>query len=419
MTNRPTAPELTAAVLADEYHGDPLAVYAELRGSAPIAWSENPPIWVLSTHADCLAVNRDTSTFSSRSGILAMEIGIVYDEPPTMMHTDPPEHTRLRRAVAEGFRPSRVKALEPAVRGHVRELVAELPMGEPFEVVGSLAAPLPLMVICELLGLPASDWRLFWEWSDSVIPGAAELSETEREQLQGGLEKKLRDHIATRRSEVAAGTVGDADMVSDLIQVDLDGGALDDNEVYILLNQLLIAGNETTRNLISGGLVALAERPDEWAALRSAVEAEDHGAVSMAIEELLRFTTPVVAFMRTATTDTVVGNQDVAAGEHLLMLWASANRDASVFGEDAEDLRIDRDPNPHLAFGFGAHFCVGAALARLEARVVLEEMAARFPALHLEGEVQRSPSTVIAGLGVATLRGSTSGAADPVAKRVP
>ena len=247
---------------------------------------------------------------------------------------------------------------------------------EPFDVVEKLSAPLPLMVICDLIGLPSSDWPLFWEWSDAVIPGAAQITDERRAELNGALESLLRRHIASRSG-----------LAADLLE-----RGLTDEDVYILLNQLLIAGNETTRNLLSGGLLALAQRPQQWALL-----VEDRSLVAGTVEEMLRWTTPVVSFMRTATRDVEVGRGTIRAGDPVLMLWASANRDSAEFGPDADEFRVERDPNHHLAFGFGPHFCVGAALARLEAAAALEAMLERFSTLRVAGEPRRSPSTVIAG----------------------
>ena len=166
----------------------------------------------------------------------------------------------------------------------------------------------------------------------------------------------------------------------------------------MFLIQLLVAGNETTRNLISGGLVALAENPDQWAALQA-----DRSLIPAAVEELLRWTTPVISFMRTATAATTIRGVEVAAGDPVLLVYASANRDEEVFGPDAGELRIDRHPNPHVSFGFGPHFCLGAALARLEGRVVLGQLLDRFDTLSLAGPVQRTPSPVIAGVRRASL----------------
>lgn len=375
--DRPTAAELTTAALdGDVARGDPHSIYARLREAAPVVWHEDPGIWILTRYADVLAVNRDTSTFSSTGGVIPLEIGIEYPSPPTMMHMDPPEHTRLRRAVAEGFRPSRIASLEARVAAHVEDLVGSLPVGETFDVVDALAAPLPVTVICELLGLAGEDRDLLRSASDAVIPGAGDFSDAERDDLNGRLEELLRAH-AVHGGGLAA---------------DLRAAGMDDEETYILINQVLIAGNETTRNLLAGGLAALAENPAQWARVR-----DDPGAVTPAVEEMLRFTTPVVSFMRTATRDVGLGGQLIRSGDPVLMLWASANRDPAEFGVDAGEFVVDRRPNHHLAFGFGAHFCVGAALARQEARLVLEALRARYATLEPAGAVVRTPSTVIAG----------------------
>jgi cytochrome P450 len=390
---RPTAPELTGPIFHDPFYADdPFPHYARLRAEAPLVWHEDPGIWVASTYADVLAVSRDPATFCSGQGIMAFEIGVEYPSPPTMMHTDPPEHTWYRQAVAVGFRPSRIRALEPGVRSRVQALVDALPAGESVDVVAELAAPLALMMICSLLGLPEDGWRTFLEWSDAAIPGAAPLSDERRAELMAESESVLREHIATRRR-----TAGE-DYVTDLVEARVDDRALDDDEIYMIVNQLLIAGNETTRNLLSGGLVALAEAPGEWQRLR-----ENPELVPSAIEELLRWTTPVVAFMRTATVDTELSGQRLYAGDPVLMLYASANRDEAEFGPTADRVDVGRRPNHHLAFGFGPHVCVGAALARLEGRVVLEALTERFGDLQVTGRVDRTPSGIIAGVHRAEL----------------
>jgi len=197
------------------------------------------------------------------------------------------------------------------------------------------------------------------------------------------------------------------DLVSVLATVGAEGDAgatpqyadrLSEAELAMFLIQLLIAGNETTRNLISAGLVALADHPEQWAALRA-----DRSLLPGAVEELLRWTTPVISFMRTATAPTTVRGRRIGEGDPLLLVYASANRDEDVFGADAGELRIDRHPNPHVSFGFGPHFCLGAALARLEARIVLNELLDRFGTLTPAGPVERSPSPVIAGVRHAPL----------------
>ncbi len=388
--------------------GDPFALYAELRRTAPVCWveQEGGGFWAVTTHPEVSSIGADPVGFCSSRGILVDEIGTVYDTPPTMMHTDPPQHTRYRRMVQPGFKPSMVRLMEAGVAAKASALISPIQSGAAFDVVESLSIPFPLQVICELLGVDGSQWPRFFEWSEAVIPGESERSESERAELQGEMWAYLVGVAEERR-----GSPGE-DLVSVLANVggetgDGAGGGgerggqtdqLSEAELAMFLIQLLVAGNETTRNLISGGLVALSERPDQWAALRA-----DRALVPGAVEELLRWTTPVISFMRTATAATVVRGQAVAEGDPVLLMYASANRDEEVFGADAGELRIDRHPNPHVSFGFGPHFCLGAALARLEARVVLGELLDRFKTLEPAGPVERTPSPVIAGVRHASL----------------
>ena len=392
MAARPTAPELTDP-LVDEafYAGDPFPHYARLRQEAPVVWHQPPDgaagWWVVSTHPEVLEVSRDPSRFRSGDGILTMEIGIEYPSPPTMMHTDPPEHTRYRKLVQPGFSPARIRALQEPLRALARRLLDEVPTGEAFDLVPALAEPYPVHVIADLLGIAEADRDRFVLWSDATIPGASDLSFDECMALMGEMQAFLMEAGRSRRG--SEGT----DLISVLANVEVDGERLDDDELLMFFNQLLVAGNETTRNMISGGLWALATNPDQWAALVA-----DASLVGPCVEEWLRWTTPVVAFMRTATADTELRGVPIAAGDPVLMLYAAANRDEAVFGADADRFRIARDPNPQLAFGFGAHFCIGAALARLEGRVLLEELLGRWRSLAPAGDVVRTGSAIIAGL---------------------
>jgi cytochrome P450 len=378
--------------------GDPFETYAELRRTAPVCWvdREGGGFWAVMTHPEVSSIGADPVGFCSSRGILTDEIGTTYDAPPTMMHTDPPQHTRYRRLVQPGFKPSMVRLMEAGVTAKAKALIDPIQRGETVDVVQALSIPFPLQVICELLGVDGSQWPRFFEWSEAVIPGESERSEEERAQLQAEMWGYLVGVAEDRRAAPAD------DLVSVLANVgdpEGDGGdQLSEAELAMFLIQLLVAGNETTRNLISGGLVALSERPDQWTALRA-----DRSLIPSAVEELLRWTTPVISFMRTSTAPATIRDQAIAEGDPLLLVYASANRDEEVFGADAGELRIDRHPNPHVSFGFGPHFCLGAALARLEARVVLSELLNRFASLDPAGPVQRTASPVIAGLRHAPL----------------
>ncbi len=386
--------------------GDPFELYAELRRTSPVCWvdREGGGFWAVTTHPEVSAIGADPVGFCSSRGILIDEIGTTYDAPPTMMHTDPPQHTRYRRLVQPGFKPSMVRLMEAGVTAKARALLDRIQAGEAFDVVSGLSIPFPLQVICELLGVDGSQWPRFFEWSEAVIPGESERSEEERGLLQIEMWEYLIGVAEERRKEPAE------DLVSVLANVGAPsqsrdgsdavdrGEQLSEAELAMFLIQLLVAGNETTRNLISAGLVALSERPDQWAALRA-----DRELIPTAVEELLRWTTPVISFMRTVTSATTIRGQAIAARDPVLLVYASANRDEDVFGSDPDRLRVDRHPNPHVSFGFGPHFCLGAALARLEARVVLGELLDRFESLTPAGPVERTPSPVIAGVRRAPL----------------
>jgi cytochrome P450 len=394
--SRPTVADAARLTDPELYSsGDPFALYAELRRTAPVCWVERDAgaFWAVNTHPEVSSMGADPGGFSSSRGILVEEIGTTYDDPPTMMHTDPPQHTRYRRLVQPGFKPSLVRLMEAGVTTKARALVDEIQSGQVVDVVPALSVPFPLQVICELLGVDGAQWPRFFEWSEAVIPGESERSEEERAALQLEMWEYLIGVAEQRRRAPAD------DLVSVLAGVGQGGGEeLSEAELAMFLIQLLVAGNETTRNLISAGLVALSTHPEQWAALRA-----DRSLVPGAVEELLRWTTPVISFMRTATSDCIVRGQPVAAGDPVLLIYASANRDEEVFGADADRFRIDRAPNPHVSFGFGPHFCLGAALARLEGRVVLGELLDRFSTISPAGEVERTASPVIAGVRQAPL----------------
>lgn len=381
---------LTDRLLAQNFPADnPFGVYAELRATNPVAWNATEGFWVASRHAEVMAVSTAPDLYCSGKGIITFEIGVEYPTPPTMMHTDPPDHTRYRALVQPAFGRKVVRTLDDSVRDAARILVDSLPLDEPLDIVAPLAVPLPIQVIAQLLGLPESEWDKVWEWSEASIPGTEIFNDVER---KNALNAEMYAELL-RLVEVARATPKE-DVISQLASVELDGDRLSNEELQMFLNQILVAGNETTRNTISGGLVAFAENPEQWNRLRA-----DRSLVNPAVEEILRWTTAVIYFMRTATADTVLGGQAIAAGDPVVMIYASANRDEAEFGPTADQFDIGRTPNHHVAFGFGAHFCLGAALARLEVAAVLESLLDRgVTRLELTGPVGFSASNIIAGV---------------------
>jgi cytochrome P450 len=381
--------------LTDQFLGvefsveDSTELFAELRARGPLLWNASQGFWVAPRHAEVMAVSTDPETYCSGKGILTFEIGAEYASPPTMMHTDPPEHTRYRSLVQPAFGRRVVKTLDDSVRDAATALVEQLPLDEPVDVVAPLAVPLPVQVIAQLLGLPEERWDDVWAWSEASIPGTEIYAdEARREALHAEMMAELMRLVGEAR------TAPKDDVISQLASVEVDGDRLTDDELAMFLNQLLVAGNETTRNTISGGLVALAENPDEWARL-----VQDRSLVPSAVEEILRWTTAVIYFMRTATRDVELGGEQVRAGDPIVMVYASANRDEAEFGPTAGAFDVGRTPNHHVAFGFGAHFCLGAALARLEVAAVLDALLDRgVTRLELAGPVGRSVSNIIAGV---------------------
>jgi cytochrome P450 len=386
MTATPRVHEpLTETVLQDGFFagelGDPWAHLAELRAKAPVSWNERGGYWVATQHAPVQQGSVNPERFCSKRGILVYEIGQTWDAPSTMMHTDPPEHTRYRQLIAPAFRPSRMRALEDRIRGHVSRLLDQIEPGAPVDIVEALNVPLPLLVICELLGVPWADWERFFEFSEVSIPGALDISEEERQAIRTSMIGYLREAVQSKAGTGAEDVFG---MLSD--------AGLSNEEIRMFAVQLLVAGNETVRNTLTAGLGAFADHPEQWQRLRA-----DRSLLGSAIEEVLRWATPVIYFMRTAVDDTEFFGAEIAAGDPVVMLYSSADRDEHAFGPTAGEFDIGRSPNPHVAFGFGAHYCVGAALARQEIAAVLDGMLDRYASIERAAAPVYSRSSIIHG----------------------
>ncbi len=389
------APEELWAPLDDPafWAGDPAPHLARLRREAPVLWNPTAGYWALAHHADVMKVSRDPAIFCSSQGILATEIGVTYPVPPTMMHTDAPDHSRHRTLVQPGFAPHVTRALEAHVHAHAAACVDRLAVDEPIDFTATVAVPFPVAILRALLGLEHVDDARVLRWSDAASPGSSSMTAEAIDAARADQRTTLLAATVARR-----GATGD-DLTTALANAEIDGDRLTDDEIVTFQNQLLVAGNDTTRHMISGGMAALATHPEAWACLRA-----EPALVPSAVEEWLRWTTPIIGFLRTATRPTELGGVAIAAGEPVLMLYASANRDEAVFGPTAGEFRIDRTPNPHVAFGFGPHVCLGAALARLGGRALLEALLERFATVELAGKVARIESSTIAGIRSLPLR---------------
>ena len=366
---------------------------AEQLRSCPVRWHDEGKFWALLGHADVQEVSRDPKRFRSGGGVLMSDRGREIAAQDSILYLDPPRHAEHRKLVNRAFTPRRVAELEPRIRALTVELLDAIDPTHPVDLVDALTAPLPLLVIAELLGIPAEDRGDFRRWSDAIMEAATDLNE---ENALAALElfTYFETHLDAREKQPAD------DLLTALVQAEVDGERLSRQDQLGFCMTLLVAGNETTRSLMTGGLLALAEAPDQRARL-----AADRSLVPGAVEEMLRWVTPIMAMCRTATLDTTVGGAaigdnrmgatELSEGDYLVMVYGAANRDESVFGADAGSFDIARSPNPHLAFGFGEHFCIGAPLARLEARVLLDELLQRWPNYQVVGPVIRPSSTLL------------------------
>jgi len=372
--------------LSPQHRADPGAAFAALRDAGGVHHDEAHDLWVLTRHADVLAAARDTATFSNQTSAsgqirLCPQARALLAAGPrpvdTLLTIDPPAHTEIRRIVNEAFKPSRVAAMEPMVRAIAAELAEALDTGGPVEVMEAMAVPLPMRVISRILGVPEDEFPVFKRWSDDIAAGlSADLSDEEQVAAARSRIEFYEYLLAT--CEDRRQTPRD-DVLSDLANLRrADGSALSDGELCSIAVQLLVAGNETSTNLLGSVLFHLA-RNGLWPAIVA-----DPGLAPAAVEEALRIESPVQALYRRTTADATVNGTTIPAGERVHLVWASANRDPAVFGEP-DRFRLDRpELRTHLAFGFGPHYCPGAPLARLQGRVALEELAERYPRLDVD-----------------------------------
>jgi cytochrome P450 len=362
------------------------------------------PFWALTRYEDVVWVSRQPRRFVSSKRLVVNP-----DNPPSeaggdvhmLINMDPPEHGAFRRLASGFFTPRALARLESRIHAIADEIldgIADRGGARECDFVSEVAAKLPLAVIAELLGVPREDWPLLVRWSDQVVGNA------DPEYQRGGtagetLERAqfaLFEYFALLAEERRARPKDD--LVSLLARAEIDGRRLSTHDLLSYFFLLVAAGNETTRNAASGGLMALLESPDELARLQ-----RDPSLLPGAVEEILRWTSPIVHFCRTATEDVELRGVRIRAGESIAMFYPSANRDESVF-DDAQRFRIDREPNPHLAFGIGEHFCLGAHLARMELRGLFAQLLARMTDGEIVGPVSRLRSATVGGFKALPVR---------------
>jgi len=382
---------LDPAVLADPY-----PVFRSLREGDPVHWDPEQGFWALTRYADVLTALREVATFSSAiHGERTSKDGLT--SAGWFVFQDPPNHTRLRALVNAAFTPQMVQALRPRVQAIVDGLLDRAADARRLDVVADFGFPLPAIVIAELLGVPSADRERFRSWSadlaavGGLVRMAADRADRVRRARESGeeLNAYFRDIVRERRRSPRD------DLVSRLTTVDTGERALDETEIVDTCVLLLFAGHETTTNLVGNGVLALLQHPDELRRLRT-----DPNLIGAAVEELLRYDSPVQARVRVARHDVELGGRRIAAGDRVMALLGAANRDPDRF-LDPDRLDLSRPDNRHVSFGYGIHFCTGAALARLEGAVAIGSLVRRFPRLELE-------QTVLGWRKTLTLRGLTA-----------
>lgn len=381
---------------ADTYaNGHPWDAYARLRNESPVAWhpeSDGPGFWALSKWADVRTVSRQPQRFSSyRRGVMMEEI----DEAQLgaqrlmMLNMDPPQHDRFKLLVSRGFTPKAAAGLVPRVHDLAREIVDDVIGRGEGDFVADLAGRLPSGLIAEFMGIPRSDGEHLYELTEIMHTTDETIAPPERKMAAIGEMLGYAAGVAQSKRRNPGEDIGTA-----LVQAEVDGVSLTDEEFQWFFLLLVNAGGDTTRNLVAAGMQLLFEHPDQ----RARLAADLDGLMGSAIEEMLRYTTPVIYFRRTLTEDTEIRDVSMRAGDKVVMLYGSANRDEEVF-ENADRFDVGRTPNPHMAFGGGGpHLCLGMHVARIEIDAMFRQILTRMPDLRPAGERHLMASNFIAGV---------------------
>lgn len=378
---------------ASQYLEDvPHEKFAQLRASNPVSWQEEPEgpgFWAVTRHEDVVFASKRPQTFSSQKGGINIPDASADDLEVSsliMITMDPPDHAKYRKLVSSGFTPKRTRMLEAPIRAAVKGILDVVETHDEVDFVGAIAAQLPLFLIADLIGWPAEDRDKMFDWSNRVAN-----IDTDPEDARDAA-AEFWGYCADLIESLPEEPEGD-DLISVLIRSEIDGEKLELMEIVNFLLLLAIGGNETTRNCISGGFLALHDNPEQLALLKSDPATHLKGTV----EEMLRWTSPIIAFRRTATQDTELAGQAIKEGEKVVLYYASANRDEDVF-EAPQTFDITRSPNPHLSFGVGQHHCLGATLARMEIGILFEQILERFPNMRPVGPVARTGSNYVNGV---------------------
>lgn len=367
------------------YATQPHEDWTWLREHAPAYWDPVNEVWAITRYEDVLAIEKDPVTYSSFRAPRPHG-----DHLPMIISMDGREHTMRRKLVSKGFTPRRVRDHEATVRRICTDIIDRVASRGECDFVWDIAAPLPLLLIADMLGFPPESYDDLLRWSDDLIRGTTiNDPDAAMAAMEAGL--AFREFqlgvIADRRSKPPQD-----DLVSILCYAEIDGERLGDEDIIQESLLILIGGDETSRHVMTDGMLALLDHPDQKEILRA-----DPTKIEVGVEELLRWVTPIKNMSRTVTREVTMHGETLREGDQLILMYPAANRDPRVF-TDPDTLDVQRNPNPHLAFGFGPHFCMGASLARMELRVMFGELLRRLPDLHLAGDpMPRRASNFISG----------------------
>ena len=360
------------------YVDDPHEKYTWMREHAPVYFDERNGVWGIASYAALLAMEKDPATFSNAGGIRP-DSGPI----PMMIDMDDPEHWKRRKLVNKGFTPRRVRDSEQKIRDVCDAIIDTVCERGECDFVNDIAAPLPMILIGDMLGVEPEDRGDLLRWSDDMVSAqsgdASEEQWLKAMQAMQGYTAFCEHAVAQRRTEPTD------DLMSVLVHAEVDGDRLGVDEVLHESLLILVGGDETTRHVISGGVEQLLLHPEQHRLL-----ADDPSKITVAVEEMLRWVTPIKNMCRTVTRDTEFMGQAMTAGQKCMLLFESANRDETKF-EDPFRFDVERDPNEHVAFGFGTHFCLGQALARLELKIMFEQLLVRLPDLELAADASELP----------------------------
>ena len=404
MTTAAKISPATLDIIGDQHYaaeGYPHPEWTWIRNNDPVLWYDRPevdPFWAITKHADIILIGKQPNLFLNgpRTAIFTKDL-----PPPAesrhLLNMDPPDHQQYRRVTSGWFTPRAIRALDEKVARVTRQVLDDVANSTEGDFVRDISAKITIAVIGEMLGVPSKDWGLLFRWTNEIIaPQDPEFQhgtahETmERSRLE--LFEYFNDMANERRK-----TPTD-DIVSIVANGEVDGAPLEPLELLSYYFLLVVAGNETTRNAMTGGMLALLENPGEWEKLRA-----DPALLDPAVEEIVRWTTPVIQFARTATEDFELRGKTIEKGQSVCLFYASGNRDEEVF-EAPFEFRVDRDPNPHIGFGMGEHVCLGAHLARLELGHAFGQLRERLVECELTGRVDRVRSSFVGGIKRASMR---------------